>query len=116
MFLIGLTIGESEFKNSFTDFLAWIVAFCRNFIAPVIVILFCVILHKTGIMSFTLMSFISVVIGFSAPISVTLSVMCMQFNRDAEFSSRSCLILTLLSIISMPLMFLLTYFAWNFLK
>lgn len=112
MFLIGITIGESKFKDSFTDVWAWAVAFCRNFIAPVIVTIICVILHKTGIFTFTQMSLISVIIGFSAPMSVTLSVMCLQYNKEAEFSSRACLISTLLTIISMPLMFVVCHFVW----
>lgn len=116
MFLIGLSLGESKFSDCFKDINAWIVAFLRNFVAPVVVLCLCILLHKAGIIQFTEYSLISLVIAFSAPISITLSVMCMQFNHDEVYASRACLISTLFTIVSMPLMFVLTYWAYGLIN
>lgn len=115
MFLIGLTLGESRFSESFRDVTAWIIALLRNFAAPVLVLLLCLLLHKIGAIHFTEYSLISLVIAFSAPMSVTLSVMCMQFHNHETLSSRACLLSTLLTAVSLPLMFALTFFAVDFL-
>lgn len=109
MFLIGMTIGEARFEESLKDRTAWEIALCRNFLAPVVLLLICVLLHKTGIFTFTEYSLVSIIIAFSAPISVTLSVMCLQAEKEEVLSSRACLISTLLTLISMPLMFVMCH-------
>lgn len=115
MFLIGLTIGEARFTESLKDKTAWLIALCRNFLAPVLLLLVCFTLHRTGVFRFTQFSLISIIIAFSAPISVTLSVLCLQAGREEVLSSRACLISTLLTILSLPLMFVLCHAFWNFL-
>lgn len=115
MFLIGLTIGEARFEESLKDRTAWLIALCRNFLAPVVLLFVSALLHRTGLFKFTILSLISIIIGFSAPISVTLSVMCLQAKKEEVLSSRACLISTLLTIISLPLMFVLCHGFWNWL-
>lgn len=116
MFLIGMTIGEAEFSTSFKDKNAWLVALCRNFLAPVIVLFISIGLHILGIIKFNEYSLIAIVIAFSAPISVTLSMLCVQYKKEDMFAARACLISTILSIVSMPLMFIAVYKAFSFLK
>lgn len=105
MFLIGMTMGEANFSEAFKDQTAWIVAICRNFAAPTIVLLLCLLLHKSGLILFTEYSLAAIVIGFSAPCSVSLSVICAQYNKEDAFASRTCFLSTLITIISFPLMF-----------
>lgn len=116
MFLIGTTIGEAHFKEAFKDITSWIVAILRNFVAPIFVILICLLLHKIGIANFNEYSLVALVIGFSAPVSVTLSVMCTQYQKEEAFASRTCFVSTLLTIISLPLMFVLCQVALNFMQ
>ncbi len=115
MFLVGLTIGEARFAESLKDRTAWTIALCRNFLAPVILLCICTVLHKSGLFRFSLLSLISIIIGFSAPISVTLSVMCLQAKKEEVLSSRACLISTLLTIVSLPIMFVLCHAFWTYM-
>lgn len=114
MLLIGVTLGESNFASAFKDRLAWIFAVLRNICGPAIVLLICFILNKTGIFIFTEHSVISIVIAFSAPISVSLSVICVQFHKEEKLASRACLISTLLTAITLPLAFVATYIIFPF--
>lgn len=110
MLLIGITLGESDFKSAFNDPVAWLFAFLRNFIAPVLVLGICILLQISGVIQFTEYILVALVIGFSAPISVTLSVMCVQYKREDLFASKAVLLSTLMTIVSMPLMFVLVYY------
>ncbi len=113
MFLIGMSIGEADFSSAVKDKNAWLIAVMRNFFAPVFVLIFCCVLHLTGIVCFNEYSLAALVIGFSAPISVTLSMMCVQFHRHELLASRACFISTLLTIISMPFSFVIIHLALN---
>lgn len=115
MLLIGVTLGEADFQSAFKSGLAWIFAILRNVICPVIVTALCVLLHKIQFIQFNEYSLIAVVIAFSAPISVSLSVICVQYNKDQLLASRSVLVSTLLTIITLPMAFVLAHFAVDFL-
>lgn len=115
MILIGVNLGESNFSSAFKDGLAWIFAILRNIFAPILVLLICFLLHKSGIFIFTEYSLISIVIAFSAPISVSLSVICVQFHKEENLASRSCLISTLLTLITLPLSFVEVHFVLGLL-
>lgn len=110
MLLIGVTLGESDFKSAFNDPVAWLFAFLRNFIAPIFVLGICILLQSLGVVVFTEYTLIALVIGFSAPISVSLSVMCVQYKREDLFASKAVLLSTLMTGISLPLMFVLVYY------
>lgn len=109
MLLIGMSIGEARLSECLKDTTAWMFALIRNILAPVIVSLLCLLLHKTGLIQFTEYSLMAIVIGFSAPISVTLSIACMQYNKEEVLASRACVISTLLTLITFPLCFVLVH-------
>lgn len=111
MLLIGVGLGQSDFKSAFSTPLAWILAAFRNFIAPVLIAAISLILYKTGLVHFTEYSFTALVIGFSAPISVTLSVICMQYHKEEQLAARAVLLSTLMTLISLPLAFVLVNFC-----
>ena len=111
MFLIGMSIGEADFSEALKDKAAWIAALGRNFVAPVIVLLGSCVIKALGLFDFDEYSLISLVIGFSAPVSVTLSITCMQFHKEEAFASRTCLISTLLCVLTLPFSFVLTYYV-----
>lgn len=109
MLLIGMSIGEAKLSECLKDKTAWILALLRNILAPAVVSLSCLLLHKTGLIHFTEYSLAAIVIGFSAPISVTLSIACMQYNREEVLASRACVISTILTLITFPLCFVLVH-------
>ncbi|MCQ2575142.1 MAG: AEC family transporter [Treponema sp.] len=115
MLLIGMSVGEAKLSECLKDGYAWLLAVLRNFLAPVIVLFLCFILHKTGIYHFTEYSLMAIVIGFSAPISVTLSIACMEYQKEEILASRSCVISTLMTLISFPLSFVMVHFVLQFM-
>lgn len=111
MLLIGITLGESDFKSAFSSKLAWIFALLRNFAAPIVIMMLCLLIQKTGIVHLSQNSLVAIVIGFSAPISVSLSVICVQYQKEEQLASRSVLLSTLMTLISLPLAFVLAYYG-----
>lgn len=109
MFMIGMSIGEAKLAECARDALAWIIALLRNIAGPVFVTLVCFCIHKSGLYHFTEFSMISIVIGFSAPVSVSLSIMCVQAHREETLATRACLISTLLTLITFPMSFVLCH-------
>lgn len=110
MLLIGMSIGEAKIIECIKDKNAWCLAVLRNIFAPVLISVLCLILHKTGIIHFTEYSLVAIVVGFSAPISVTLSIVCMQYKKEEVMASRACVISTILTLITFPLSFVLVHF------
>lgn len=109
MFMIGMSIAEAELSECIKDRFAWLIALLRNIAGPIVVTLLCFIIHKTGLFTFNEYSMISIVVGFSAPISVTLSIMCVQAHREEQLASRACLISTLLTLVTFPMSFVLCH-------
>lgn len=109
MFMIGMTIAESKLSESIKDSFAWVIALLRNIGGPVIVTLLCFVIHKLGLYHFTEYSMISIVVGFSAPISVSLSIMCVQAHREEQLATRACVISTLLTLVTFPMSFVLCH-------
>lgn len=107
MFMIGMTIGEASLGECMKDKSAWKIALLRNVAAPVFISLVCLLLQKTGLVNFNEFSFMAILIGFSAPVSVTLSITCVQFGKEGVLASRACVISTILTILTFPLCFVL---------
>ena len=107
MFMIGMSIGEANFTECIKDRFAWCIALLRNVAAPVIVALLCLLIHKSGIYSFDEYSLMAIIVGFSAPISVSLSILCVNYKREEMLATRACLISTLLTLFTFPLSFVL---------
>ena len=109
MLLIGMSIGEAKITECLKDGFAWLLAVLRNLIAPVIILCICFLMHKTGIYHFNEYSLMAIVVGFSAPISVTLSIACMQYGKEEVLASRACVISTLLTLLTFPLSFVMVH-------
>lgn len=110
MLLIGMSIGEAKISECIKDKNAWCLAVLRNIFAPVLISGLCFVLQKTGIIHFTEASLIAIVVGFSAPISVTLSIACMQYAKEEVMASRACVISTILTLVTFPLSFVLVHY------
>lgn len=116
MFMIGMSIGEANLSDCLKDGLAWGIALLRNIAGPLLVGLICLLVHKAGLYHFNEYSFMALLIGFSAPVSVTLSIACVQYHRQEELASRACVISTLLTLITFPASFVLGHFMLGFMN
>ena len=105
MIMIGMSIGEASLTECLKDKTAWIIAFLRNILAPLLIGFCCVIIHKTGLYRFNEYSLMALLIGFSAPVSVTLSIACVQYKKEEILASRACVISTLMTIVTFPAAF-----------
>ncbi len=113
MFLIGMTIGEGNVKQVFASKLVWLIALMRNVLAPFVVCVTGAVLHTAGIVHFNEYSFVTLVIAFSAPVSVSLCVYCVQYHKKEQLASQVCMLSTVLSIVTMPLCFVMSYGVLN---
>jgi len=115
MLLIGISIGEAKLSDCLKDKSAWMLAISRNIAGPVIVAILCLLLHKSGVFIFNEYSLMAIVIGFSAPISVTLSIICMQYNKEEVVASRACVLSTIMTLLTFPLSFVMVHFILQFM-
>lgn len=107
MFMIGMSIGKAKLSESLTDLFAWKIALLRNIAGPVLVAIICLLIHGTGIYCFNEYSLMAILIGFSAPVSVSLSIACVEHHCEETLASRSCVISTLLTLVTFPSAFVL---------
>lgn len=115
MFMIGMSIGQAKLAESFSDAFSWIIALLRNIFCPILTALLCLVIHKTGIYQFNEYSLMAILIGFSAPVSVTLSLACVEHHCEETIASRSCVISTILTIMTFPACFVLGHIILQFL-
>lgn len=116
MFMIGMSIGKARLSESLSDSFAWIIALLRNIAGPLLVALICLLIHKIGLYHFNEYSLMAILIGFSAPVSVSLSIACVEHHCEEILASRSCVISTLLTIITFPAAFVLGKLILQFIK
>lgn len=107
MLLIGVTLGESKFLNAVRNRTAWVLALVRSFVFPLCILGLCVLLQMTPMISFTEISLAAMVIGNAAPVSAVVAVYCVNENREAYIASDGIFLSTILSLISMPILFVL---------
>ena len=112
MFMIGMSIGSANLMECLGDGFAWIIALLRNVAGPVVVALVCLFIHKAGIYRFNEFSLMAVLIGFSAPVSVSLCIACVEHDCEKVVATRSCVISTLLTLVTFPAAFVLGKFVF----
>lgn len=111
MFIIGMSVGEGNFRDAFKDKTAWLIAILRNIFAPIFVTTIALVLQKLGVVVFDEYSLTTLIIAFSAPVSVSLCVFCVQYHREELLASRTCMISSLLSLLTMPFAFVVCFIA-----
>lgn len=107
MLLIGVTLGEVNIKNAFTNKLAWFIAIFRSFISPFIIgvmIYLLVLLYKINIDKEMIASMI---ICFASPVSAVVNTFCVTYNKESIIASDSCFLSTLVLIIDVPILIVL---------
>lgn len=107
MVIIGCILGESNIKEAMTDKLAWIASILRTIIVPLIVLDILLILQWSNLINFNEYSLVVLVLGFAAPLSAVVSTYTSTYNNNEALASKTCLISTLLCIITYPILYVL---------
>lgn len=107
MLVLGAHIARGNFKDIFTNKKAYLVSAYRLILVPVVM----VILFKFVPSSWNEIKTI-LLISLSAPIGALSPVFAMMYKRDAVYGAQTVCLSTLLSIITLPLIILLSQVIW----
>ncbi len=107
MLTIGLTLGESNILEAIKNGLAWVIATIRVLIIPLVILGICILIQLTGLIHFDEIQLAAMVIGNAAPVGAIVAVYCVDSNKEAYIASDSIMLSTVLSFISIPILFIL---------
>lgn len=107
MLTIGVTLGESKFLDTVRNGIAWIISALRAIIFPICVLGICLLVQWPGMMHFNELQLAAMVIGNAAPVGAVVGVYCVNANKEAYVASDSIFLSTILSLIGIPLLFVL---------
>lgn len=107
MLTIGLTLGESNILEAIKNGLAWVIATIRVLIIPLVILGICILIQLTGLIHFDEIQLAAMVIGNAAPVGAIVAVYCVDSNKEAYIASDSIMLSTVLSFISIPVLFIL---------
>lgn len=111
MILIGVSLGDADFLSALKNKTSWLIALLRMFALPLLTFGICCAIQAFGWIHFNEYSLAAIVIGMDAPTSAVVVAYCNDYNREAYVASDSILLSTLLSVLSIPLFFVLIKFA-----
>ena len=100
MIVIGMKLAKIEFKKLFTEKWAYITCFLKLVVASLISILVVAFLPISNLAKY------AVFFLMSMPSATSTVMFAVRFGGDAEFSSVAVSLSTVLSIVSIPLMYL----------
>lgn len=102
MIILGVYLSEIKFREIFTDLRSWKCSFIRLIVIPVITaIVLRFICHNEVIIGRSLM------LAASAPIGANVAVYAKKLNKDYSLSVRGICLSTVLSIITIPMIFMI---------
>ncbi len=107
MLTIGLTLGEGNCLDAVKNGLAWFISALRALIVPLIILGICILIQLTGWVHFDEIQLAALVIGNAAPVGAVVAVYCVDSNKEAYVASDTIFLSTLLSLISIPILFIL---------
>lgn len=107
MLTIGVTLGESKFLDAIKNVKAWFIAVLRAIVFPLVILGFCLLLQWSGLMNFNEIQLAAMVIGNAAPVGAVVVIYCVNFHKEEYVASDSIFLSTILSLIGMPLLFVL---------
>lgn len=100
MIVIGVKLAKIEFKKLFVEKWAYVTCFLKLIIAPLIAILLVVFLPVGNLVKY------AVFFLMSMPSATSTVLFAVRFNGDTDFSSVAVSLSTVLSILTIPLMYL----------
>ena len=98
MFCIGFQIGGLKFKEIAGDMQVYAICFVKLLIVPVITLL----LVKIWAGDFSLLEKV-LIIGFAMPVGAVASIFSQQYKGEAVFATKSVLLSTVFSLITIPI-------------
>lgn len=107
MLTIGLTLGEANVLDALKNGLAWFIAALRVFIVPLIILGVCILIQLTGFLHFDELQLAALVIGNAAPVGAVVAIYCLEANKEAYIASDTIFLSTILSFVSIPILFIL---------
>ena len=107
MLTIGVTLGESKFLDTIKNGLAWFISSLRAVVFPICILGICLLIQWSGIMHFSELQLAAMVIGNAAPVGAVVGVYCVNANKEAYVASDAIFLSTILSLIGIPLLFVL---------
>lgn len=107
MLLVGMNLGGANLKQAFTSKKAYLLAFMRVILVPVIVLVVALITNKIGWTSFDEIQMVVLVLCFAAPLSAVVNTYCIAFNNQSYLASDVCFLSTFMAIIALPLFYVI---------
>ncbi|MBE5749280.1 MAG: hypothetical protein E7346_00250 [Clostridiales bacterium] len=101
MFVIGIRLSKIELKKLFIDKYAYLTSFLKLIVSSLVVILLVAFLPISTIVKYTLFFLLSM------PCATSTALFAVQFGADGDSASVYVLLSTVLSLATIPLMFLL---------
>lgn len=101
MFVIGLKLGKMNFKSIFNDFFVYLASFNKLILMSLIAILLVAFLPLDIKVKYVVFFLLSM------PSATSSVLFAVKFNGDSDFASKCVLLSTVMSIVSLPLMFML---------
>lgn len=101
MFVIGMRLANVNMKQLFLDKWAYVVTVFKLLVMAVLTMLLCAFLPVNDFVKYALFFLLSM------PSAASCALLSVQFNSDGDFASVSVLLSTMISILSIPVMFLL---------
>jgi malate permease and related proteins len=111
MLLMGVTLGEANFLSALKNRLAWLIAVMKSLVLPLMILGVLILLGLCGASKFSELQMACLVIGNAAPTSAVLVVFCVNSDKEAYLGSDAVMLSTILSLISMPVLFVLLKLA-----
>ena len=101
MIVSGATIAQTNMAKSFLKPRAYLVSLYRLLVIPVAIVLILMLFHIEGTVFYT------VVIAAACPAAAMGTLFAVNYGRDYLYASELFVVTTLLSIVTLPLVFLL---------
>ena len=98
MFCIGFQIGGLKFKEIAGDFQVYAICFVKLLIVPILTLL----VVKLWAGDFSMLEKV-LIIGFAMPVGAVASIFSQQYKGEAAFATKSVLLSTVLSLITIPI-------------
>lgn len=101
MIVLGCRIGFMKFSSLFTSLSAYITTIIKLIILPLVMLLLCMLMRVSETVT------IIIYITSAMPSAGTVLMLSEVYNRDKESASRSIIISSVLSIVTIPLLMML---------
>lgn len=107
MLLIGFTLGKVNIKETIKNKTAWFMGSFRVIVGPLVAIAILLLTSLVFKLTFNEWEIAGLVFGFAAPTSAVATAYAIRFDKDAVMASSVCFISTILSIITLPVMYMI---------